>query len=93
MTEISTIIRARLDEGRTIADEDVRALLNENEKLRAALEIAPRDTLDRAAKALDGFGDSIWHGSVNHRVPRCILTIGDCALIVRSLIEKEQTND
>jgi hypothetical protein len=37
MTEISTIIRARLDEGRAIADEDVRALLNENEKLRAAL--------------------------------------------------------
>jgi hypothetical protein len=37
MTEISTIIRARLDEGRAIADEDVRALLNENEKLREAL--------------------------------------------------------
>jgi len=35
--EISTIIRARLDEGRAIADEDVRALLNENEKLREAL--------------------------------------------------------
>ncbi len=37
MTEISTIIRARLDEGRAIADEDVRALLNENERLREAL--------------------------------------------------------
>lgn len=37
MTEISTIIRARLDEGRAIADEDVRALLNEIEKLRAEL--------------------------------------------------------
>jgi hypothetical protein len=37
MTEISTIIRARLDEGRAIADEDVRALLNENRLLRAAL--------------------------------------------------------
>jgi hypothetical protein len=38
--EISTIIRARLDEGRAIADEDVRALLNENEKLREAIEMA-----------------------------------------------------
>jgi len=38
MTEISTIIRARLDEGRAIADEDVRALLSENEKLRTALK-------------------------------------------------------
>jgi hypothetical protein len=38
MTEISTIIRACLDEGRAIADEDVRALLNENEKLREALQ-------------------------------------------------------
>jgi len=37
MTEISTIIRARLDEGRAIADCDIRALLNENEKLREAL--------------------------------------------------------
>jgi hypothetical protein len=37
MTEISAIIRARLDEGRSIADEDVRALLNENKKLRDAL--------------------------------------------------------
>jgi len=40
MTEISTIIRARLDEGRAIADEDVRALLDENEKLREAIEMA-----------------------------------------------------
>ena len=39
MTEISTIIRARLDEGRAIADEDVRALLNENEKLWNTLKI------------------------------------------------------
>lgn len=37
MTEISTIIRARLDEGRAIADEDVRALLNENKNLKSAL--------------------------------------------------------
>jgi len=37
MTEISTIIRARLDEGRAIADEDVRALLNENARLWEAL--------------------------------------------------------
>jgi hypothetical protein len=35
--EISTIIRARLAEGRAIADEDVRALLNENARLRKAL--------------------------------------------------------
>lgn len=38
MTEISAIIRARLDEGRAIADEDVRALLNERDTLRAALK-------------------------------------------------------
>ena len=38
MTEISTIIRARLDEGRAIADEDVRALLNKNDILREALK-------------------------------------------------------
>ena len=37
MTEISAIIRARLDEGRAIADEDVRALLRENDKLKEAL--------------------------------------------------------
>ena len=37
MTEISAIIRARLDDGRAIADEDIRALLRENENLRAAL--------------------------------------------------------
>jgi hypothetical protein len=37
MTEISTIIRARLDEGRAIADEVVRALLNENKNLKSAL--------------------------------------------------------
>ena len=37
MTKISAIIRARLDVGRAIADEDVRALLNERDTLRAAL--------------------------------------------------------
>jgi hypothetical protein len=37
MTEISTIIRARLDEGRAIADYDVRALLSENKNLKSAL--------------------------------------------------------
>ena len=107
MTEISAIIRARLDEGRAIADEDVRALLNENDMLRDArfhlksecerlnnqIDLAERHTLNRAAKALDEFGDSIWNGNKNHRFTRCIVTIGDCDLIVRSLIEKETTND
>jgi len=37
MTEISTIIRARLDEGRAIADYDVRALLSENKNLKSAM--------------------------------------------------------
>ena len=35
MTEISAIIRARLDEGRAIADEDVRQLLAERDALQA----------------------------------------------------------
>lgn len=35
MNEISAIIRARLDEGRAIADEDVRQLLAERDELQA----------------------------------------------------------
>ena len=35
MTEISTIIRARLDKGRSISDEDVRQLLAERDALQA----------------------------------------------------------
>ena len=35
--EISTIIRARLDEGRAIADEDVRKLLAERDALKDAI--------------------------------------------------------
>jgi len=42
---ISTIIRARLAEGRSISDEDVRALLNKNKKLREAIEMA-RECID-----------------------------------------------
>lgn len=34
MTEISAIIRARLDEGRSISDEDVRKLLAERDALQ-----------------------------------------------------------
>ena len=35
MTEISTIIRARLSNGRSISDEDVRQLLAERDALQA----------------------------------------------------------
>ena len=76
MTEISTIIRARLDEGRAIADEDVRALLNENEKLRAEVEGLRATELQRESRQSsgglspdDGFGggksvfNSSWYGT------------------------------
>ena len=75
MTEISTIIRARLDEGRAIADEDVRALLKENEKLRAEVEGLRAAELQRNSHQSfdglspdDGFGggksvfNSSWYG-------------------------------
>jgi hypothetical protein len=45
MTEISTIIRARLNDGRSISDEDVRQLLAERDALKAEnarLQDAPR---------------------------------------------------
>ena len=35
MTEISTIIRARLSNGRSISDEDVRQLLAERDALQS----------------------------------------------------------
>lgn len=51
MTEISTIIRARLDKGLAIADEDVRKLLAE----RDALQDASGDLLRCTEKHV--FGD------------------------------------
>lgn len=47
MTEISTIIRARLDEGRRISDEDVRQLLAERDALQARVT-----ELERLGKAI-----------------------------------------
>jgi len=86
MTEISTIIRARLDEGRAIADEDVRALLNENEKLREALKefnAAYEDWFDFAGKVKD---------DPNEETKACYRLIA-AQKAATSLTEKEQTND
>ena len=56
MTEISTIIRARLDEGRAIADEDVRALLNERDTLRAEVEgLRAAELRRQRSSSLDGY--------------------------------------
>ena len=56
MTEISAIIRARLDEGRAIADEDVRALLNERDTLRAEVEgLRAAELRRQRSSSLDGY--------------------------------------
>jgi hypothetical protein len=86
MTEISTIIRARLDEGRAIADEDVRALLNENKKLREALKefnAAYADWFD--------FAGQIKNDS-NEETKACYRLIA-AQKVATSLTEKDQTND
>jgi len=51
MTEISTIIRARLDEGRAIADEDVLRLLAERDALQARCEEAERECAHQQGRA------------------------------------------
>jgi hypothetical protein len=95
MTEISTIIRARLDEGRAIADEDVRALLNENEKLLETLKMWT--TLQRSFVA-----KLAWEVKLEGIAQALEDAVGDCpqsqveaylraANIVRKA--KETTND
>jgi len=49
--EISTIIRARLDEGRAIADEDVLRLLAERDALQARCEEAERECAHQQGRA------------------------------------------
>jgi len=78
MTEISTIIRARLDEGRAIADEDVRALLNENEKLR-------NDALEEVVVLLEDIVVKTIEGEYEARIPRCVVTLSDCLAKIREL--------
>jgi single-stranded DNA-specific DHH superfamily exonuclease len=46
--DIAEIIRARLNDGRTISDDDVRQLLTERDALLAAQQTARRNALEAA---------------------------------------------
>ena len=65
MTEISTIIRARLNDGRSISDEDVRQLLAERDALKAEnarLRKAPRLGTGRTTRKCVNAHDRCYGG-------------------------------
>ena len=71
MTEISAIIRARLNDGRSISDEDVRSLLNENDRLREGLrDVLPYvDTCNSSHREAQAKGYAALEGKEDEAVP------------------------
>lgn len=62
-------------------------MMNKNQT--AEINQAYISGLERAEKIISDMNDAIWNGAYGGRVPRCIVTIGDCLEKIRSEMRRQ----